>query len=176
MSALGHKQPPSSLTSGRLVSATSGHSNHWNARVMVRTRFGPSAYGQYLRCRVCCDDSLEGFYLEILSAHSSLVHQTAFCLCEDGYAAFIAGTTFRRQLTVLNIQDVPTPPRSPWQNAYAERVIGSIRRECLNHLIVLGQRHLRRFLRSYVDYYNETRTHLSLDKVCTVHQGDSLAQ
>ncbi len=72
--------------------------------------------------------------------------------------------TFRRQVTALNIQEVPTAPRSPWQNAYAERVVGSIRRECLNHLIVLGERHLRRILRSYVDYYNETRTHMSLNK------------
>jgi transposase InsO family protein len=76
----------------------------------------------------------------------------------------IYGETFRRQVTALKIQEVPTAPRSPWQNAYAERVIGSIRRECLNHMIVLGERHLRRILRSYVDYYNETRTHLSLDK------------
>ncbi len=76
----------------------------------------------------------------------------------------IYGETFRRQVTALKIQDVPTAPRSPWQNAYAERVIGSIRRECLNHMIVLGEHHLRRILRSYVDYYNETRTHLSLDK------------
>jgi len=76
----------------------------------------------------------------------------------------IYGETFRRQVTALKIQEVPTAPRSPWQNAYAERVIGSIRRECLNHMIVFGERHLRRILRSYVDYYNETRTHLSLDK------------
>ena len=76
----------------------------------------------------------------------------------------IYGKTFRRQVTALKIQEVPTAPRSPWQNAYAERVIGSIRRECLNHMIVLGERHLRRILRSYVDYYNSTRTHLSLDK------------
>ena len=60
----------------------------------------------------------------------------------------IYGETFRRQVTALKIQEVPTAPRSPWQNAYAERVIGSIRRECLNHMIVLGERHLRRILRS----------------------------
>ena len=76
----------------------------------------------------------------------------------------IYGETFRRQVTALKFQEVPTAPRSPWQNAYAERVIGSIRRECLNHMIVLGERHLRRILRSYVDYYYSTRTHLSLDK------------
>ena len=76
----------------------------------------------------------------------------------------IYGETFRRQVAALNIHEVPSAPRSPWQNAYAERVIGSIRRECLDHMIVLGEHHLRRILRSYVDYYNETRTHLSLDK------------
>lgn len=76
----------------------------------------------------------------------------------------IYGETFRHQATALRIQDVPIAPCTPWQNAYAERVIGSIRRDCLNHMIVLGRRHLRRILRSYVAYYNETRTHLSLDK------------
>ncbi len=76
----------------------------------------------------------------------------------------IYGDNFRRQVAALKIQEVLTAPRSPWQNAYAERVIGSIRRECLNHTIVLSERHLRRILRIYVDYYNETRTHLSLGK------------
>ena len=56
------------------------------------------------------------------------------------------------------------PQRSPWQNGYAERLIGSIRRECIDHVIVLSERHLHHPLRSYLDYYNETRTHLSLDK------------
>ena len=58
----------------------------------------------------------------------------------------------------------PPPRGSPWQNGYAERLIGSIRRECIDHVIVFGERHLRHLLRSYLDYYNETRTHLSLDK------------
>jgi hypothetical protein len=57
-----------------------------------------------------------------------------------------------------------TAPRSPWQNAYVERVIGSIRRECLDHIVIFNQRHLRRVLSSYVDYYHGTRTHLSLGK------------
>lgn len=64
----------------------------------------------------------------------------------------------------LSIQDVPTAPRSPRQNAYAERAIGFIRRECANHMIVLGEHHLRRIISSYVRYYNQTRTHLSLGK------------
>jgi transposase InsO family protein len=58
----------------------------------------------------------------------------------------------------------PHIPRSPWQNGYAERLIGSIRRECIDHVIVFGECHLRHLLRSYLNYYNETRTHLSLDK------------
>jgi hypothetical protein len=64
----------------------------------------------------------------------------------------------------MGIRDRPTSPRSPWQNGYAERLIGSIRRECIDHVIVFGERHLRHLLRSYLNYYNETRTHLSLDK------------
>ena len=55
-------------------------------------------------------------------------------------------------------------PRSPWQNGYAERLIGSIRRECLDHVVVFGERHLRHVLLSYMKYYNEMRTHLSLEK------------
>jgi Integrase core domain len=55
---------------------------------------------------------------------------------------------------------VPTAPRSPWQNGYCERPIGSIRRQCLDHVVVFGERHLRHLLRSYATYYNEARTHL----------------
>jgi integrase-like protein len=64
----------------------------------------------------------------------------------------------------MDIRDRPTTPRSPWQNGHAERLIGSIRRECLDHVIVFGKQHLRRLLRSYQQYYNGTRTHLSLGK------------
>jgi putative transposase len=66
----------------------------------------------------------------------------------------------------MGIAEVVTAPRSPWQNAYVERVIGSIRRECLDYVVIFNQRHLRRVLASYVDYYHRTRTHLSLDKDC----------
>ena len=55
-------------------------------------------------------------------------------------------------------------PQSPWQNPYAERVIGSIRRECLDHVIILSEKHLRRVLKSYFQYYHESRTHLGLEK------------
>jgi putative transposase len=64
------------------------------------------------------------------------------------------------------ITEVVTAPRSPWQNPHVERVIGSIRRECLDHVVIFNERHLRRVLSSYVDYYQRTRTHLSLDKDC----------
>jgi transposase InsO family protein len=70
----------------------------------------------------------------------------------------------RRRLQAMGIRDRPTAPRSPWQNAYAERLVGSIRRECLDHMIVLGEAHLRRILKRYISYYNGARTHLSLKK------------
>jgi transposase InsO family protein len=74
------------------------------------------------------------------------------------------GEVFIRRLRSMGIRDRPTSPRSPWQNGYAERLIGSIRRECPDYVVVLGERHLRHVLQSYMNYYNETRTHLSLDK------------
>jgi transposase InsO family protein len=74
------------------------------------------------------------------------------------------GSVFIRRLRSLGIRDHPTSPRSPWQNGYAERLIGSIRRECLDHIVVVGERHLRHLLQSYMDYYNAARTHLSLGK------------
>jgi transposase InsO family protein len=64
----------------------------------------------------------------------------------------------------MGIRDKPTAPASPWQNGFAERLIGSIRRECLDHIIVLGEEHLRRILKNYADYYNGVRTHRSLHK------------
>jgi transposase InsO family protein len=76
------------------------------------------------------------------------------------------GLEFRSRVEAMNITEVITAPRSPWQNAYVERVIGSIRRECLDHLVIFNERHLRRVMSSYVDYYQHTRTHLSLDKDC----------
>jgi len=76
------------------------------------------------------------------------------------------GLDFRSRVEAMGITEVITAPRSPWQNAYVERVVGSIRRECLDHLVIFNERHLRRVLSSYVDYYQRTRTHLSLDKDC----------
>src|SRR6516162_3801790 len=74
------------------------------------------------------------------------------------------GQAFRRRLRTMGIRDRPTSPRSPWQNAYVERLIGTLRRECLDHVLIYGERHLRRILTLYSLYYNETRTHLGLGK------------
>jgi transposase InsO family protein len=76
------------------------------------------------------------------------------------------GSEFCKRVDAMRIIEVLTAPRSPWQNAYVERVIGSIRRECLDYIVIFNERHLRRVLSSYVDYYHRTRTHLSLDKDC----------
>ncbi len=84
------------------------------------------------------------------------------------------GEIFIRRVRSIGIRDRPTSPRSPWQNAYAsprspwqnayaERLIGSIRRECVDHIVIFGERHLRHVLLSYMNYYNGTRTHLSLN-------------
>src|SRR6266852_4989893 len=80
------------------------------------------------------------------------------------------GNVFIRRLRSMGIRDRPTSPRSPWQNGYAERLIGSIRRECLDHVVVFGERHLRHVLLSYLKYYNEVRTHLSLQKDAPIHR------
>lgn len=74
------------------------------------------------------------------------------------------GKVFKRRLDAMGIRDRPTSYRSPWQNGYVERVIGSIRRECLDHKIIFGEADLRRTLRNYARYYNRARTHLSLEK------------
>jgi transposase InsO family protein len=76
----------------------------------------------------------------------------------------IYGHDFTTRVDGLGIRQVPISARSPWQNCYAERLIGSIRRECLNQVIVINEWHLRRILKSYFSYYHRWRTHLSLDK------------
>ena len=89
-------------------------------------------------------------------------------LIRDNDAKF--GHTFRRRISEMGIRDHPTSFRSPWQNGYAERVIGSIRRECLDHVIVFNEGHLRRVLSAYARYYNTARTHRSLAKDAPVHR------
>lgn len=74
------------------------------------------------------------------------------------------GIAFKHRLRAMGIRDRPTMPYSPWQNGWVERLIGSIRRECLDHLIIINAAHLRRVLKDNADYYNRDRTHLALQK------------
>jgi transposase InsO family protein len=106
-------------------------------------------------------------------------HPTAVWTCQQIIEAFpeetvprfllrdrdsIYGEEFRSRVARMRIEEVITTARSPWQNPYAERLIGSIRRECLDHLIVFNERQLRRILREYIAYYNEVRPHQSLER------------
>ena len=91
----------------------------------------------------------------------------------------IYGKYFRRRVKNLGIKEVLTAARSPWQNPYVERLIGSIRRECLDRVIVLNEQHLRHILRSYFQYYHRSRCHLSLEgdaPVPRAAQGPELGQ
>jgi putative transposase len=83
----------------------------------------------------------------------------------------IYGALFRERVKNMGIEEVVSAARSPWQNPYVERLIGSIRRECVNHVIVLGENHMRQILKSYFAYYNASRTHLSLAKDTPVGRG-----
>jgi transposase InsO family protein len=76
----------------------------------------------------------------------------------------IYGADFQRRVKALGLHEVPTAPRSPWQNCHAERFIGSLRRECLDHVILLNERQLNRILSDFIRYYNCSRTHPALDK------------
>jgi transposase InsO family protein len=76
----------------------------------------------------------------------------------------VYGRVFQQRVKGIGIAELLTAPQSPWQNPFAERLIGSVRRECLNHILVLNERHLRRILIRYFAYYHRARTHLSLDK------------
>ena len=94
----------------------------------------------------------------------------------------IYGEVFRQRVAGMGIGEVLSGPSSPWQNPYVERLIGSIRRDCLNHVVVLGEQHLRRVLTGYFAYYHRSRTHLSLAKdaptrrrVQGVTEGDVIA-
>jgi transposase InsO family protein len=82
----------------------------------------------------------------------------------------IYGTAVTRRLRAMGIRDKPIAPGSPWQNGFVERLIGSIRRECVDHVVALGEQHLRRVLKSYATYYNELRTHRSLNKDAPSHR------
>jgi transposase InsO family protein len=83
-------------------------------------------------------------------------------LVRDNDSAY--GRAFTDRVRTMGIRDRPISPRSPWQNPYVERLIGTLRRECLVQVVIYGERHLRRILTLYSLYYNETRTHLGLAK------------
>ena len=89
-------------------------------------------------------------------------------IIRDRDAAY--GVAVTRRLTAMGIRDRPIAPHSPWQNGHVERLIGSIRRECLDHVVVLGERHLRELLEKYGIYYNEVRTHVALGKDAPQHR------
>jgi transposase InsO family protein len=84
------------------------------------------------------------------------------CLLRDRDSVY--GDSFRNRVKGMGIREVLTAPQSPWQNPFAERLIGSIRRECLDHILMLSEPHLRRILTRYFAYYDRARTHLSLQK------------
>jgi transposase InsO family protein len=86
------------------------------------------------------------------------------------------GHAVTRRLAAMGIRDHPTAPRSPWQNGHAERLISSIRRVCLDHIVVVGEAHLRRILAAYAGYYNELRMHLCLDKDSPGHRPVQVAK
>jgi transposase InsO family protein len=80
------------------------------------------------------------------------------------------GQTFQRRVRAMGIRDRPISPGSPWQNGYAERLIGTLRRECLDQVLIFGETHLRRILSAYAAYYNQARTHLALQKDAPLHR------
>jgi transposase InsO family protein len=84
----------------------------------------------------------------------------------------IFGTEFNVRVDNLGVRQIRISPRSPWQNGYAERWVGTLRRELLDHLVVLGERHLLRLVRRYVAYYNQDRPHMSLDRDAPVARAD----
>ena len=81
------------------------------------------------------------------------------------------GHVFRNRLGAMGIRDRPISPQSPWQNGYVERLIGTLRRECLDQMLILGEAHLRQILTAYTYYYNQSRTHLSLNKDAPLGRG-----
>jgi transposase InsO family protein len=83
-------------------------------------------------------------------------------LVRDNDGAY--GQVFKNRVRAMGIRDRPISPGSPWQNSYAERLIGTLRRECLDHMLIFGEAHLRQILKLYATYYNHSRTHLSLHK------------
>ena len=80
----------------------------------------------------------------------------------------IFGEEFRRRVAGLGMEEKLIAPRSPWQNSYVERLIGTLQRECRDHIIIMNEQHLRRVIRDYLKYYDQDRTHRSLDQDCPI--------
>jgi transposase InsO family protein len=93
---------------------------------------------------------------------------SAAYLVRDNDRAY--GHVFKSRVRAIAIRDRPISLRSPWQNAYVERLIGTVRRECLDRMLIFGESHLRRVLASYAAYYNQARTHLALQKDAPLHR------
>jgi putative transposase len=111
-----------------------------------------------------CDRASDGAWTAQQIVEAFADREAAYYLIRDRDSRYSAEVRLRIQS--LGMQEILTALRSQWQNPYAERLIGSIRRECLNHYIILNARHLKRTLSSYFRYYHQSRTHLSLDKQC----------
>ena len=101
-----------------------------------------------------------------------VVPTIGFDLIRDRDRVYGAAVTHR--LRAMGIRDKPIAPCSPWQNGFAERLIGSIRRECVDHVVALGEGHLRRVLQCYARYYNQFRAHRSLNKDTPVHRAETI--
>jgi transposase InsO family protein len=91
----------------------------------------------------------------------------AYLVCDNDRAY---GHVFTSRMRAMGIRDRPISPQSPWQNGYAERLIGTLRRECLDQVVIFGETHLRRILSAYAAYYNQARTHLALEKDAPLHR------
>ena len=111
---------------------------------------------------VCCDQAGDGGVAGATDRGSFPWDTAPTYLLRDNDGAY--GQAFTRRIRAMGILDRPISPRSPWQNAYVERLIGTLRRDCLDHVLIFGEQHLRRVLTLYSLYYNETRTHLGLSK------------
>src|ERR671924_228333 len=104
--------------------------------------------------------------MSLATSHGAVSGQ--FCTSLPATLDRIYGAYFQQRVRHMGIEEVRIAPKSPWQNPYVERLIGSIRRECLDHVIVLHERHLRRLLTEYFRYYHDWRTHTALEMDCPV--------
>jgi transposase InsO family protein len=154
--------------------------NHANDIAAIDLFVLPTITFRILYCLVVLRDGHRFWVSFGVAANPSaewISHQITEAFAWDGAPRYLIrdrdtsyGMVFVRRVRAMGIRDRPIAPRSPWQNAYVERLIGSIRRECLDHIIVFGEAHLRRILGAYAGYYNESRTHRSLNKDAPFHR------